>query len=83
MGEVRLQDWIGRSQALEDQLYPTPVRALAATLGAEASAEPGAPLPELWHWIYFLPVVPMGEVGPDGHPRRGGFLPAACGRAGA
>ena len=32
-------------------------------------------VPPLWHWLYFLPVSPMSEVGPDGHPKRGGFLP--------
>ena len=32
-------------------------------------------MPELWHWLYFLPTVPLAEVGPDGHPKRGGFLP--------
>jgi 3-methylfumaryl-CoA hydratase len=33
------------------------------------------PLPPLWHWLYFLPVSPLREAGPDGHPQRGGFLP--------
>ena len=77
MGEVRLQDWVGRSQDQVDHTYPTPVRALAATLDAAhaAQAQPGDPLPELWHWLYFLPLVPMAEVGTDGHPKRGGFLP--------
>jgi len=36
---------------------------------------PGNPLPPLWHWFYFPAVVRASEVGPDGHPRRGGFLP--------
>ncbi|MBF0562827.1 MAG: acyl-CoA dehydrogenase, partial [Alphaproteobacteria bacterium] len=27
------------------------------------------------HWFYFLPRAPMSQVGPDGHPKRGGFLP--------
>jgi 3-methylfumaryl-CoA hydratase len=77
MGEVRLQDWVGRSQDQADHTYQTPVRALAATLNAAhaAQAQPGDPLPELWHWLYFLPLVPMAEVGTDGHPKRGGFLP--------
>ena len=38
-------------------------------------ADPGDRLPELWHWFYFLPPGPMAEIGPDGHPKRGGFLP--------
>ena len=75
MGEARLQDWVGRSQEVADTIHPLPVRAFSATLNAPLAAEPGDPLPELWHWLYFLPTVTMAEVGPDGHPKRGGFLP--------
>jgi 3-methylfumaryl-CoA hydratase len=32
-------------------------------------------LPPLWHWIYFLEGLPPGQLGNDGHPARGGFLP--------
>jgi 3-methylfumaryl-CoA hydratase len=32
-------------------------------------------LPPLWHWLYFLPIAQQSEIGPDGHPKRGGFLP--------
>ena len=35
----------------------------------------GTALPPLWHWIYFLEGLPPGELGRDGHPARGGFLP--------
>ena len=27
------------------------------------------------HWCFFHPHAPMTEVGPDGHPKRGGFMP--------
>jgi 3-methylfumaryl-CoA hydratase len=70
------QDWIGRSEVLHDIAQPTPALALAATLDHEpAPLEPGSPLPPLWHWLYFLPLRRQSEIGPDGHPRRGGFLP--------
>ncbi|MCC6001369.1 MAG: MaoC family dehydratase N-terminal domain-containing protein [Pararhodobacter sp.] len=36
----------------------------------------GAPLPPLWHWAAFPNFLPLSALGPDGHPRRGGFLPA-------
>ena len=54
----------------------TPVAALSATLDRDDPA-PGAgtTLPPLWHWLYFLPLARQSEIGPDGHPRRGGFLP--------
>jgi 3-methylfumaryl-CoA hydratase len=35
----------------------------------------GDPLPPLWHWLAFLPRVPQSQLGTDGHPRRGTFLP--------
>jgi 3-methylfumaryl-CoA hydratase len=75
MANDGLQDWVGRREHAADQIAPTPVRALAATLGQTIDAGPGAPVPELRHWLYFLPLAPAEEIGPDGHPKRGGFLP--------
>jgi len=50
--------------------------ALAATLDIEIPyPQPGDVLPPLWHWLYFLPFPRQSELGPDGHARRGGFLP--------
>ena len=72
----RLQDWVGRQEVSEDLLHPTPVKALAATLDHEPTPVPdGTPLPPLWHWLYFLPLHRACDIGPDGHARRGGFLP--------
>ena len=76
MEDINLQDWVGKTQEIEDRIYSTPVRALALTLNyKDFEARDGNPLPEIWYWLYFLPIVPMSEVGPDGHPKRGGFLP--------
>lgn len=70
-------DWEGRTEALDDVVSPTPARAMTATLGRDpAGAFPhGAEVSPLWAWLYFLPLAPMSAVGPDGHPKRGGFLP--------
>src|ERR687897_2445458 len=71
-----LQAWIGRSETVRDHIGATPAKALNATLDHPAMpAEPGTPLPALWHWLYFLPLHRQSEIGPDGHARRGGFLP--------
>jgi len=68
--------WVGRSQTVHDSITATPVAALAATLDhPDAPVTPGTPLPPLWHWLYFLPLHRQSEIGPDGHARRGGFLP--------
>ena len=71
-----LNSWIGRSETLRDTVGPTPVVALAATLDHPATpVDAGTPLPPLWHWLYFLPMHRQSEIGPDGHAKRGGFLP--------
>jgi len=68
--------WVGRSETLHDVVGPTPVAALTATLDHPPAPVPeGTPLPPLWHWLYFLPLHRQSELGPDGHARRGGFLP--------
>jgi 3-methylfumaryl-CoA hydratase len=73
---VDLTGWIGRSERSSDLITATPCAALAATLDRPAARpRSGAPLPALWHWLYFLPLAPQSELGADGHPRRGGFLP--------
>ena len=71
-----LAAWVGRSQTVHDTITATPVAALGATLDhPEAPVNPGLPLPPLWHWLYFLPLHRQSEIGPDGHAKRGGFLP--------
>ena len=76
MSDINLQDWVGRKEEIQDCVYPTPAKALALTLNdRNFSGREGDPLPELWHWLYFLPLVARAEIGPDGHPKRGGFLP--------
>ncbi len=80
---MNLQDWIGRSETVEDIATATPYAALAATLdwpaagGLNLPQRPpaGTPLPCLWHWLYFLPIAPQRDIGEDGHPQRGGFMP--------
>jgi 3-methylfumaryl-CoA hydratase len=68
--------WIGRTETAHDLIGATPVQALAATLDLEdPMAAVGLPLPPLWHWLFFLPLHQQRDIGPDGHARRGGFLP--------
>jgi len=85
--EIDFKQWIGRTETVSDVVTPTPYAALSATLDRPAERPaPGTPLPALWHWLYFLPLHRQSEIGPDGHAKRGGFLPpipcpGACGRA--
>ena len=66
-----MQEYVGRSETRHDRLDALRLRGLAATLGA---AVPEV-LPPLWHWVLFQDWVLPDAIGPDGHPRRGGFLP--------
>jgi 3-methylfumaryl-CoA hydratase len=71
-----LRQWLGRSEERGDFVTATPLAALSATLDRDdPEPQPGSDVPPLWHWLYFPPLVRHSEIGPDGHPRRGGFLP--------
>ncbi|HYD60486.1 MAG TPA: MaoC family dehydratase N-terminal domain-containing protein [Noviherbaspirillum sp.] len=71
-----LQQWIGKTEHRTDQVTPVPYAALSAVLDRDTGLLPaGMPLPPLWHWLYFLPLHKQSEIGEDGHPQRGGFLP--------
>jgi 3-methylfumaryl-CoA hydratase len=73
---THLQEWLGKTETLQDTVTAAPVRALSATLDRpDAAPNEGSFLPELWHWLYFLPCALQSEIGADGHPKRGGFLP--------
>jgi 3-methylfumaryl-CoA hydratase len=59
-----------------DVVTAAPLAGLAATLDRdEPLPRPGDALPPLAHWLYFLPRHRQSELGPDGHAKRGGFLP--------
>lgn len=73
---AHLQTWQGRTEIRDDVLTAAPVSGLSATLDRDdAPPRIGTVLPPLWHWLYYLPQPRQSEIGPDGHPRRGGFLP--------
>jgi 3-methylfumaryl-CoA hydratase len=67
--------WIEREERVQDDLSVAHARAVAAMLDLPPDAAADAPLPPLWHWFYFPAVARASELGEDGHPRRGGFLP--------
>jgi 3-methylfumaryl-CoA hydratase len=70
-----LRQWIGRTNEASIVTAQL-VRGLRATLFMEIGApKPGDAAPFTAHWCLAQPVYPMSELGPDGHPTRGGFLP--------
>ena len=71
-----LRQWIGRSTEAFDIVTAQLVKSLRATLFQEiGEPKAGDAAPFTTHWCLAPPVFPMSQLGPDGHPTRGGFLP--------
>lgn len=76
MDDDTLTAWVGRTDVRRDVITAAPLAAMAATLDRDDPPPvDGASVPPLWHWCYFLPLARESEIGSDGHPKRGGFLP--------
>ena len=71
-----LRQWIGRSTQASDTVTAQLVKGLRATLFMEiGDPKLGDAAPFTTHWCLAQPIYPMSQLGPDGHPTRGGFLP--------
>ncbi len=73
---VHYSDWIGSQENRQDDITGSSVQAVLNVLDDVATMlGNGDRLPPLWHWFFFLPRAPMAQMGSDGHPKRGGFMP--------
>jgi 3-methylfumaryl-CoA hydratase len=71
-----LRQWIGRSTETSDVITSQLTKGLRATLFQEIDdPNTGDVAPYTVHWCLGQPVFPQDQLGPDGHPARGGFLP--------
>lgn len=70
---VRWRDSIGRTERRSEILSTENLRRFALAVGADSAVEKR--FPPLGHWAFFLPAAGDREIGRDGHPKRGGFLP--------
>ncbi|MEU4485697.1 hypothetical protein [Streptomyces purpurascens] len=71
-----VESWTPGPLTDEDPLATGPVAALSAALDLPGTvAEAGDPLPPLWHWLHFLTWPAQRDLGADGHPLDGHFLP--------
>ncbi len=70
-----LRGWIGREAEAVDLITPRLAAEFRATFAPQLAdvGEEDAPL--AIHWCLSPAIVPAAEIGPDGHPERGGFLP--------
>ena len=71
-----LEKWIGKQRVVHDEMGLTSVQRAAATLDVDpASFKVGDPLPRQWFNMFFPDICRQSELGPDGHPNKGVFLP--------
>lgn len=72
----KLKQWIGQKESAVDYVTIPAVHRLAATLDRDdPMPRAGDPLPVGWHQTLFPRVVRHSQIGADGHPERGDFLP--------
>ena len=71
-----LKKWIGEKETDVDYVTIPSVYRLSATLDRDdPMPKLGDALPIGWHQLLFPRIVRHSQVGPDGHPARGDFLP--------
>jgi 3-methylfumaryl-CoA hydratase len=70
-----LRTWIGREEVQSELVTTALVQRFNATFDRESSLEEGGGAPLLIHLCLAQPAVATAELGPDGHPARGDFLP--------
>ena len=66
-----MENWVGRERRRTSMLSSSDLARLAALLDRPAPAE----VPPAWHWACLAEPVARADLGLDGHPRRGLFLP--------
>lgn len=72
---TNVMDWIGKQEVVSEVLDPQRALQFATTINKPLACEAGISLPELWHWMVCVAAVPIDEIGRDGHPKKGLFLP--------
>lgn len=72
-----LQAWLGRTETAFDSVTPQLAQRMAATLESSRPGKfaRGDHLPQGWYSVLFPRVVPRSQLGRDGHPALGDFLP--------
>ena len=72
----KLKTWVGQQETDVDYVTIPSVYRLSATLDRDDPMPKfGDPLPLGWHQLLFPRIVRHSQVGADGHPARGDFLP--------
>lgn len=72
---AHLRGWIGREAESVDLVTPRLADEFRATFAPNLAETDEGEAPLAIHWCLSPAIVPAAEIGPDGHPKRGGFLP--------
>jgi 3-methylfumaryl-CoA hydratase len=72
---MAFEAWIGREEEHSERILASVAASMAATLDLERVPKEGERLPPGWQWLFFNQAKRRSELGTDGHPRLGGFLP--------
>jgi 3-methylfumaryl-CoA hydratase len=71
-----LAPWVGRTRIVEDEIGLSSARRIAGMLDMDpASITQGMALPPHWFSMFFPDIAKQSDIGPDGHPNKGVFLP--------
>lgn len=70
-----LRQWIGRSESKSELVTDAIADRFKATFNQEGASMDGIAAPIMIHLCVAPPAAQTSELGPDGHPARGGFLP--------
>ena len=70
-----LNQWIGKELVVEALISAETANLMQATLNRDPSFVIGDELPPAWHWLYFHTPTRASDLGIEGHPKLGGFLP--------
>jgi len=70
-----LKSWTGRERSITDIITPRLASSLNAVLDIDKPVAAGKAAPVGIHWCLAPDIAPMSQIGPDGHPARGNFLP--------
>jgi 3-methylfumaryl-CoA hydratase len=68
--------WIAKSMSIEDEVTLPAVRRMAAMLDLDPMAfQHGSGIPPHWYSMFFTANARRSQIGHDGHPKKGDFLP--------
>jgi 3-methylfumaryl-CoA hydratase len=71
-----LKSWIGRTESVVDEITVPSVRRISALLDHDPSASrAGDVFPRGWQGALCPPLARQSDIGDDGHPKQGDFIP--------